>query len=368
MFLPAAVGESEKGEEVKEIKKNFEDFLSPIAGISSQLFITGKVASTLTNDYQFLLLLLLSVYLLYTMATSNTSSVFIQGMTANAVSSMKQGMNQQALHELRQAMGCLTTYLNHEEWYGSCGSVSLNSNSYDDAHAHSHVHSPQRKHQYAPSNSNSNNVAPALFSMSHTPAGMDMDSSRLEPRVNVASSSASSSSSSSGSHAHAHAPEQPNTYTCSVMYDRAFLLPLADTTIVSYAYRTQAIVVLLYNTALAHHRLGMQCNMHNGCSGKAGRNQLWNAAATYNLVLSMIGPQGLQRYPDMVVLILGLVSNLAHIHLELRQEPELKAALVILRDIMARVPSEDMSKEDYAFFQLHLFCLQREDFRYAPAA
>jgi hypothetical protein len=126
-----------------------------------------------------------------------------------------------------------------------------------------------------------------------------------------------------------------------------------------YEYRTQAIAVLLYNTALAYHRSGI-------ASGKSA--ELWHAAATYDLIPSMLGREGLQNYPEMVVLVLGLISNLAHIHLELRQEPGLQSALTILRDLIIRVPYGSMPREDYAFFQLHLLCLQRESFCFAPAA
>jgi hypothetical protein len=126
-----------------------------------------------------------------------------------------------------------------------------------------------------------------------------------------------------------------------------------------YGYRTQAIAVLLYNTALAYHRSGIE-------GGKSA--ELWHAAATYNLIPSMLGQEGLQKYPELVVLVLGLISNLAHIQLELRQASALQSALAILRDLMIRVPNECMPQEDYAFFQLHLFCLQEETFSYAPAA
>ena len=126
-----------------------------------------------------------------------------------------------------------------------------------------------------------------------------------------------------------------------------------------YEYRTQAIAVILYNTALAYHRSGIE-------SGKSA--ELWHAAATYSLIPSMLGQDGLQKFPELVVLTLGLISNVAHIHLELRQASGLQTALAILRDLMIRVPYECMPREDYAFFQLHLLCLQEENFSYAPAA
>jgi hypothetical protein len=147
----------------------------------------------------------------------------------------------------------------------------------------------------------------------------------------------------------------------SDIYDSAFLFPphSSGSEEVMYEYRTQAIAVLLYNTALAYHRSGIE-------SGKSA--ELWHAAATYNLIPSMLGQEGLQKYPELVVLTLGLISNLAHIQLELRQASALQSALAILRDLMIRVPYECMPQEDYAFFQLHLFCLQEENFSYAPAA
>jgi hypothetical protein len=115
----------------------------------------------------------------------------------------------------------------------------------------------------------------------------------------------------------------------------------------------------LYNTALAFHRCGIQ----------SGRSvPLDRAAVSYKSILTMMGPNALQLYPEIVVAVLAITINLAHIHLELRQVPEFLSVRAILRDLMSSMSQDQVSLSDYGFFNLSLFCLDREDVSYAPAA
>jgi hypothetical protein len=116
----------------------------------------------------------------------------------------------------------------------------------------------------------------------------------------------------------------------------------------------------LYNMALAIQRYGIQ----------SGRSEaLCQAAASYNTILALVGPNVLILYPEIGVIILGIMCNLAHIHLELRQMPEFLAARASVHYLlMDQIPSIQMSDRDSNFFHLDLFCLGREDIRYAVAA
>jgi hypothetical protein len=271
-----------------------------------------------------------------------SASAFIRSMNASAVNYMQHGMNQNAVGQLKQAMGCLTTYLQHEE-RNSIRDASLRMKQTGNSSSHPHQEAPVPL-------STTGCGLPLSTTPFHFPSTCI---SRAQPRQG-SSTSISTSTSTSTSHPQAQARS-------SDIYDRAFLFPPhsdgSDDEM--YEYRTQAIAVILYNTALAYHRSGIE-------SGKSA--ELWHAASTYNLIPSMLGQDGLQKFPQLVVLILGLISNVAQIHLELRQVSGMQSALAILRDLMIRVPYECMPREDYAFFQLHLLCLQEENFSYAPAA
>jgi hypothetical protein len=82
----------------------------------------------------------------------------------------------------------------------------------------------------------------------------------------------------------------------------------------------------------------------------------------------MMGPNASQLYPEIVVAVLAITINLAHIHLELRQVPEFLSIRAILHDLMSNISQDQVSLTDYGFFNLSLFCLDREDVHYAPAA
>jgi hypothetical protein len=289
--------------------------------------------------------ILVSQYLTMATTTTNMSaSAYIRSMNANAVNYMQHGMNQRAVGQLKEAMGCLTTYLAHEE-----------RNSMRDAFIRMKQMGNFSSYppQETPVPLSTDVFSPPLSTVPlHFPSTCI---SRNTTQTAEPSHGSSPSISTSTSHQQAQARN-------SDTYDRAFLFPPhygGSEEVILYEYRTQAIAVLLYNTALAYHRSGIE-------SGKSA--ELWHAAATYNLIPSMLGQDGLQKYPELVVLILGLISNVAHIYYELRQGSALQASLAILRDLMIRVPYECMPREDYAFFQLHLLCLQEDNFSYAPAA
>jgi hypothetical protein len=282
-----------------------------------------------------------------TMANTTTdmsASAFIRSMNASAVNYMQHGMNQKAVGQLKQAMGCLSTYLQHEE-RNSIRDASLRMKQTGNFSSCPHEESPVplSTAEFGPPSSTTSFHFPSIC------ISRDTSTHGAQPRQG-----SSASISTSTSHPQAQARN-------SDIYDKAFLLPphYGGSDDVMCEYRTQAIAVILYNTALAYHRSGIE-------SGKSA--ELWHAAATYNLIPSMLGQEGLQKFPELVVLILGLISNVAHIHLELRQASGLQSALAILRDLMIRVPYECVPQEDYAFFQLHLICLQEENFSYAPAA
>jgi hypothetical protein len=152
----------------------------------------------------------------------------------------------------------------------------------------------------------------------------------------------------------------PQLQHSDVIYNCAFRLPFSDEKIASVEFRTQSTAVILYNMALAIHRYGIQ----------SGRSEaLCQAAASYNTILAFVGPHALILYPEIGVVILGIMCNLAHIHLELRQMPEfLSARASVHYLLMDQIPASQMSDRDSDFFHLHLFCLGREDIRYAPAA
>ena len=143
------------------------------------------------------------------------------------------------------------------------------------------------------------------------------------------------------------------------IYNRAFLLPFSDEAISSVKYRTQVIAIILYNMALASHRHEIQ-------SGK--RQPLAHAAFAYIAVLDMVGPNAMDLFPEIAVLLLAIISNLAQIHLELRQMPEFVSARSFLHELTCNIRLDQMSTQDFGFFSMQIFCFDRETTWYAPAA
>jgi hypothetical protein len=278
-----------------------------------------------------------------TKATTNASTFAIQATNARALSYMERGMNQEAVLELEQAMRYLGTSLYQQQYYDT-----MPSSYYDCAQLGQVIR---------------NNFNTSIGTSIATSEGTCGNPSASQTTSAVASSPVSNIGGARRSRdsnwIHEHAASLPQLRHGPAIYDCAFHLPFSDEMITSVEYRTQAIAVLFYNNAIAFHRYGIQ-------SGKS--EALGHASISYNAVLTMIGPHTLQLYPEIVVIILGLMCNLAHIHLTLRQVPEFLSSRAILGELMRDTPHDQMSKQDFAFFNFNLFCLDREDVRYAPAA
>jgi hypothetical protein len=274
---------------------------------------------------------------------SMTGSFVIRDMNARAVSHIEHGMNYEAVQELRRAMGYLSTYLNQE---------------LQDATASSSFDSPY--HGSTTPNRSDSELVETYGSGSRTiQANTSVSSSSISASLSYSSANAEGNGSRGSHMMHEHTVSLPQLRHSHVIYDFAFRLPFSDEAIKSVEFRTQAIVVLLYNTALAFHRCGIQ----------SGRSvPLDRAAVSYKSILTMMGPNALQLYPEIVVAVLAITINLAHIHLELRQVPEFLSVRAILRDLMSSMSQDQVSLSDYGFFNLSLFCLDREDVSYAPAA
>jgi hypothetical protein len=336
-------------------------------------------------------------------ASQSTGSFVIRDMNARAVSHIEHGMYQEAVQELRRAMRYLSTSLSQElhdatasSSYDSphhggttlssdharverhaigCSSTSsanasvscfsiveanpqTRSNNRMDQNA---VSSPQPRH--GPDSYDSVQLDQAPSSLNDGPVGVEGNAGTCRAASTQASAVASMPYSVYGSRGnnmmYQHTVALPELRHSNVIYDFAFCLPFSDETIKSVEFRTQAIVVLLYNTALAFHRYGIR-------SGNSVT--LDHAAVSYKTILTMMGPNASQLYPEIVGLILAIMINLAHIHLELRQVPEFLCARAILRDLMSTMSQDQVSLYDYGFFNLSLFCLDREDVNYAPAA
>lgn len=145
------------------------------------------------------------------------------------------------------------------------------------------------------------------------------------------------------------------------IYNCAFHLPYSDEVIMSKSleYRTQAIAIVLYNIALASHRYGIQSGISQ---------PLVHATVAYKQVLDLVGHNALHRFPKIAVMFLVIIGNLANIHLELRQIPEFMSARSCLRELMCNIRLDQMSRQDFGFFNMQLFCFDRETTWYAPAA
>lgn len=147
---------------------------------------------------------------------------------------------------------------------------------------------------------------------------------------------------------------QPN----HVVYEYAFLLPHNDDKLTTL-YKRHTIVVLLYNMGLAYQRLGIQ-------TGKDV--SLYSAAIVYGMIFNVTGGHSVYLFPSLRYLHLGLCNNLTYLHLVLLQEGPMRAARDLLRDFLRQLPLDNMPQEQYAFFRLSLFCLEKEEFQYSPAA
>jgi hypothetical protein len=159
---------------------------------------------------------------------------------------------------------------------------------------------------------------------------------------------------------HQHTITLPQLARCGhEIYNCAFHLPFSDEAITSVNYRTQAIAIIVYNMALASHRYGIQ-------SGKS--EPLAQATVSYNIIMDMLGPNALALFPDLAIVLLGTLCNLAHIHLELRHVPEFLSCLAILRNLMTNIRQDQISRQDFGLFNLQLFCFDHEAIWYAPAA
>jgi hypothetical protein len=271
-----------------------------------------------------------------TKATTSESTYVIRDMNARALYLMEQGMNQEAAQELQEAMRYLRRYydLSHHQrnWRHNTGTMST---AYDCS-----VQQLQ-----------------ATGKLGDCVPDFDPDACASQTTSTVASTNYSGIGGSNS--IHDHAISLPQLQHSDVTYASAFCLPFSDETIASVEYCTQATTVILYNTALAIHRYGIQ----------SGRSEaLCQAAVSYNTVLALVGPNVFIIYPEIVVIILGIMCNLAHIHLEFRQLPEFLSARADLRYLMSMITLSKMTENDLAFFNLHLFCLDREDVCYAPAA
>jgi hypothetical protein len=256
------------------------------------------------------------------MVTKTTTTV-IRDINARAVSQMEQGRNQDAIQVLRQAAQDLISWMNeeYEEVMTVTGSQQVMTVS---------------------------SSASAFITIS-----LGVLSTFYSTLLGQGCGSISSHM------IHQHAVPLPQLCHGPEIYNCAFHLPLSDEAILSSEYRTQAIAVLLYNLALAIHRYGIQ-------TGKS--KSLAQAAAVYNKVLIMLGPNAFVLFPEIAVIILVITGNLAHIHLELRQMSEFMAARSRLRELMFDIRLDQMSEQDFGFFNVQLFCFDQETTWYAPVA
>jgi hypothetical protein len=254
---------------------------------------------------------------------TSTSTTVIQDMNARALSQMEQGRNQDAVQVLRQAVRDLGMWI---PWYQE---VAMTNSSECARPWHGSVEEVRKTISFV-----------TLSPFSGTLLGQG-------------------SSSISSYMIHEHSVALPQLCHGREIYNRAFHLPFSDEAISSVEYRTQAIAIILYNMALASHRDGIQ-------SGKS--EPLAHAAFAYIAVLDMLGPNAMDLFPEIAVLLLVIIGNLAHIHLELRQMPEFMSARTCLRELMRHMRLDQMSTQDFGFLTLQLFCFDRETTWYAPAA
>jgi hypothetical protein len=209
------------------------------------------------------------------------------------------------------------------------------------------------------------------------------------------------------------------------LYDRAFSIapwssPTLTDTFLCECYRTETCAVLMFNTALAYHQRGMLVGTGDGLSMQ---RHLTNAEATYHLILNMIAADGAslipattatdtdtdtetatassicvwwsQRHPSLAVLSMAVSNNLTHIYLERLDQALMHSSRALLRTMLQQITwtvqiqqeeakAQHLSQylyqqqesnvnniihlEDFTFFHLNLFCLERENFGVSPAA
>jgi hypothetical protein len=214
------------------------------------------------------------------------------------------------------------------------------------------------------------------------------------------------------------------------LYDRPFTIApwlspsLTDTSLCEH-YRTEMSAVLLFNTALAYHQRGILVGTGGGLSM---HHHLTNAESTYHVILTMIAADGAsllltspttaaaaaaaadtdtdtasrvgvwwtRRHPSLAVLSMAVSNNLTHIYLEQFNQTLMRSSRALLRNMLQQITwtlqaqreetnaqylSEHLMPqqqewnvnqlihlEDFTFFHLNLFCLEREDFVISPAA
>jgi hypothetical protein len=184
--------------------------------------------------------------------------------------------------------------------------------------------------------------------------------------------------------------------------------PTLTDTLLCECYPTETSAVLLFNTALALHQRGILVGAGGGM-----HHHLTNAASIYNMILTMIAPAGTssipaiiyadtatsiaawwtRRHPSLAVLLMAVSNNLTHIYLEQLDHALMCGSRALLRNILQQITQTLQAKqeeakaqqsqqsqqqmsnvntiihlEDFAFFHLNLFCLEREHFLISPAA
>jgi hypothetical protein len=259
---------------------------------------------------------------------TSTSTTVIQDMNARALSQMEQGRNQDAVQVLRQAVRDLGMWMP-----GSQQVITTHSSG-----CARPWHGSVKDAREASAITTISLVTLSPFSSTLLGQGSSNISSYM---------------------IHQHSVALPQLCHGRDIYNRAFHLPLSDEAISSEEHRTQATAIILCNMALASHRHGIQ-------SGKS--QPLAHAAFAYIAVLDMLGPTAIDLFPEIAVLLLVIIGNLAHIHLELRQMPEFMSARSCLRELMCNIRLDQMSTQDFGFFNMQLFCFDREATWYSPAA
>jgi hypothetical protein len=208
------------------------------------------------------------------------------------------------------------------------------------------------------------------------------------------------------------------------LYDRPFTIvpgpspSLTDTSLCEH-YRTETSAVLLFNSALAYHQRGILVGTGGGFPM---HHHLTNAESTYHMILTMIAADGAslllatpnaatdtdadtasrvgvwwtRRHPSLAVLTMAVSNNLTHIYLEQLDQALMRSSRALLRNMLQQITwtlqaqqeeaeaqylaehlmsqgqesnvNNIIHLEDFTFFHLNLFCLERENFVVSPAA
>jgi hypothetical protein len=210
------------------------------------------------------------------------------------------------------------------------------------------------------------------------------------------------------------------------VYDRPFTIapwssPSLTDTLLCEHYRTETSAVLLFNTALAYHQRGILVGTGEGLPM---HHHLTNAESTYHMILTMIAADGAslllsspptaaaaatdtdtasrvgvwwtRRHPSLAVLSMAVSNNLTQIYLEQLDQVLMRSSRALLRNMLQQITwtlqaqqeeaeaqylSEHLMTQqqepslnniihldDFTFFHLNLFCLERENFDASPAA